>query len=273
MPSFTTDALFSNDIRTGIIPALDISLVTEKSKFQNVVRSTADVDGVLGYKLSGLYSLRKGLETTAQTLNEAIDSLNKNLSGRHKKILDYQKFGSDGGAFMKGLVRDNHELVDAFIYFPFTGPMGQKAIIEEIRKYKKVPIAGGKVTFVGAPESEGGYIPDSVINRMYLNSVLLDVPNYVFPASRPDDCQFYKGLLEKLLKEIGQKPNFFPTGLGKQGGDLIKAMDILSPSNSPSNVYFIVGREISEAPDPREAARKLAEVALQHDTELLEKKS
>ena len=268
MPPFPTDILFPND-RTGIIPALDVSLLYDKPKFEKIVTGTADIPGVLGYKLSGLYSLRKGLEETVQTLGEAVDSLNKSLSGKHKKILDYQKLGSDGGAFMTGLVRDIHDLVDAIIIFPFTGPFGQKAVIEEIRKYKKVPIAGGKVTFVGAPESEGGYIPDSVIPRMYLNSVLANVPNYVFPASRPADCTPYKALLQKMLKEVGLEPNFFPTGLGKdkQGGDLIETMGILYP-----NVYFIIGREISNAPDPGEAARRLAEAALQHDKKLLDKK-
>ncbi|TAL47191.1 hypothetical protein EPN87_03460 [archaeon] len=266
MTSYPTDSLFPNK-RTGIIPALDISLVYDNPRFEHVVTSTADIPGVIGYKLSGLYSIRRGLEETVSTLTNAIDSLNKNLSRRHKKILDYQKLGGDGGTFMKGMIKDIYDLVDGIIIFPWAGPLGQKAVVEEIRKNNKVPIAGGKVTFIGAPESEGGHIPESAITRMYLNSILLDVPNFVLPASRPEDCQQYKSVLGKMAKEADLNLSFYPTGLGKdqQGGDLIKTYDILHPINT----YFILGREVAESPNPRETATRLTEALLQHDKELV----
>ena len=238
MHSFETDILFPSDVRTGIIPALDINPYSEREKFERVVTGTADVLGVIGYKFGGLRSLRKGLEYSVQTFQKTVDSLNAQLSKKHKKIFDYQKLGADGEKFMRDMIKDNHDLVDAFIYFPFTGPFGQVGIIEEIREHFKTPIAGGPVTFVGSPESEGGYIPQSANIRMFVNSVLANVPNYVFPASRPEDCELYKPSLVKFLKERGLKPNFFPTGLGKdkQGGDLIKTLDILHPFNT----YFIM---------------------------------
>jgi orotidine-5'-phosphate decarboxylase len=229
--------------RRGIIPALDVD---DLVKIERIVSQTYQVEGVVGYKLSGRLSLRRGLEATVNIIRKFTDL---------PLILDYQKAGTDIPSVETAFVKSVHDLIDGIIFFPQSGPQSQTALVHSAYECGLIPIAGGLMTHPGYTHKEGGYVSHRAITHMYLHSVKLGVTHFILPGNRPDLAAPYKRLLVKGLARAGLEPRFLVPGIGAQGGDISLAFRMCDPHP----FYAIVGRAITRAADPAQAIRRFVQ--------------
>jgi orotidine-5'-phosphate decarboxylase len=93
-------------------------------------------------------------------------------------------------------------------------------------------IVGGMMTHDGYIKSEGGYLDDDSIIRIYRDAWNLGVRRFVTPLTRPE-------FVQQLVKEIPgiAESEFYSPGFGAQGG---------SRANYPpiAKHYVIVGRRL-----------------------------
>ena len=104
-----TDGLFH--LKYGIIPACDIESLSELEK---LVELTANIEGIVGYKIGFSLGLRYGLPTVVDTIEKYTDL---------PIIYDHQKAGTDipqmGNNFAKVCKNCG---VNGVIIFPQAGP-------------------------------------------------------------------------------------------------------------------------------------------------------
>jgi Orotidine-5''-phosphate decarboxylase len=239
----------------GIIPACDVDRLEDLEK---LVKSTCDIDGIVGYKVGAILGLKYGLLTVVKSIS------------RHTNlpiIYDHQKFGTDipdicGGSMLE-VLKDSG--IDIVIIFPQAGPATLKAAIkgsddpkkQNVKgcyKYGLVPIVGGEMTHEKYLEESGGYLRNDAPERMYLDAAELGVEYFVVPGTKVDKMEKYRSLLSTIITE----PKFLFPGIGNdyQGGDIVKAFAAVKPFPS----YAIVGRSIYAAPDIKEATEKLCKI-------------
>ena len=96
--------------------------------------------------------------------------------------------------------------------------------------------------------SEGGYIDDAAVNKIYANAASLGVTHYVVPGNKPEVIKNIRNLL--LANEID--PIFYAPGFISQGGSISEAANVAGP-----HWHAIVGRAIYEARDVRKIALSL----------------
>jgi orotate phosphoribosyltransferase len=218
----------------GIIPACDVSL----NKFEELVRVTADIDSVVAYKIPAI-SGRKGWETW---ISIARKYTQKPL------IYDHQKASTDipdtGKDFMAEVKAAGF---DAVILFPESGPSTQWEWVHSAFEQDLEVLAGGEMTHPRLKASEGGYINDDALIRMYILAAKAGVNNFVVPGNKPDRIELYKSEIEKAVPGI--MPAFYSPGLVAQSGKISEATKVAG-----NRWYGIVGRGIYAAPDMREAA-------------------
>ena len=220
----------------SIIPACDVSL----DIYEEIVKETADVGGIGGYKIGfflGLnYGLPKIVEITRRYTNKPI-------------IYDHQKAGTDipdmGKKFIDVCKRSG---VDAVILFPQAGPETERAWIESAFEKDLGVIVGGLMTHSKYVRSEGGYLADESIMEIYLNAMDLGVTDFVVPGNRPNDIRKIKEVLESK----GVSPIFYAPGFVAQGGEISEAAKAAG-----NRWHAIVGRGIYKAEDKKRAALEL----------------
>jgi orotidine-5'-phosphate decarboxylase len=239
----------------GIIPACDVDSIDNLDK---LVKSTCDIEGIVGYKVGAILGLKYGLPTVVKSIS------------KHTKlpiIYDHQKFGTDipdicGGSMLE-VLKDSG--IDIVIIFPQAGPATLKSAIKGSDDPKKenvkgcsgyglVPIVGGEMTHDKYLEDTGGYLKNDAPERMYLDAAELGVEYFVVPGTKVDKMVKYRSLLSNVINE----PKFLFPGIGNeyQGGDIVKAFAAVKPFPS----YAIVGRSIYAAPDIKEAAERLCKI-------------
>lgn len=220
----------------SIMPACDVSL----DIYEEIVKETADVGGIGGYKIGfflGLnYGLPKIVEITRRYTNKPI-------------IYDHQKAGTDipdmGKKFIDVCKRSG---VDAVILFPQAGPETERAWIESAFEKDLGVIVGGLMTHSKYVRSEGGYLADESIMEIYLNAMDLGVTDFVVPGNRPNDIRKIKEVLESK----GVSPIFYAPGFVAQGGEISEAAKAAG-----NRWHAIVGRGIYKAEDKKRAALEL----------------
>lgn len=223
-------------IDRSIIPACDV----DKEKYEEIIRETHDIPQVGGYKISATLGLSVGLPTIVDIARQYT---NKAL------IYDHQKAGTDipdtGKAFM-AILKDCG--IDAVILFPLSGPATQTAWIQSAQQIKLPVIVGGYMTHERFVVSEGGYIDDTAIEKMYSNAAFHGVTDYVVPGNKPEVIQKIRSLL--ALNKIDSI--FYAPGFISQGGSISEAARVAGP-----RWHAIIGRAIYEAKDLRKAALSL----------------
>ena len=220
----------------SIIAACDF----EKDKFEEVVRETCDIPEIGGYKIGATLGLSVGLPSIVRI---ARDYTSKPL------IYDHQKAGTDipdtGKAFMTMLKECG---IDAVILFPLSGPATQTAWIKSAQEVRLPVIVGGHMTHERFTVSEGGYVADEAVEKMYSNAASHGVTDYVVPGNRPDVIR----RVRELLSANKIDPVFYAPGFISQGGSISEAAHAAGP-----RWHAIVGRAIYEAADIRKAALSL----------------
>lgn len=220
----------------SIIPACDVSFL----RYEEIVKETADVDGVGGYKVGFRLGLSNGLPTVVELARHYTDK---------PVIYDHQKAGTDipdmGKEFMSVCKASG---VDAVILFPQAGPETERAWIESAFENDLGVIVGGLMTHPKYVRSEGGYLADEAIMEMYLNASELGVTDFVVPGNRPDDIR----KIREALEGKGVSPTFYAPGFVAQGGEISDATKVAGNS-----WHAIVGRGIYKAEDKKQAAIEL----------------
>jgi orotidine-5'-phosphate decarboxylase len=222
----------------SIIPACDIETIEE---FEELVKQTAEVRGIGGYKvgfeLGLVYSLPKVVETVRKYSDKPI-------------IYDHQKAGTDipdtGKNFAKVCRKAG---VDAVIFFPQAGPETERAWIYHALDNGLKVIVGGRMTHSAYAVSEGGFITDDGAMEMYRIAARAGVNNFVVPGNKPDVIKQVK----ELVESEGVSPVFYAPGFVAQGGKIEDATKVAG-----ERWHAIVGRGIYKAKDMKKAAEEHA---------------
>lgn len=222
--------------KRSVIPACDVPLEV----YEEIVRETADIDGIGGYKVGFYLALQHGLPKIVEIARKYTDK---------PIIYDHQKAGTDIPDLGKKFVDVCEKAgIDAIILFPQSGPETEKAWIESALEKDLGVIVGGLMTHPKYVRSEGGYLADEAIMEMYLNAADLGITDFVVPGNRPDDIR----RIRETLEQKGISPTFYAPGFVAQGGRISEAAKVAGDS-----WHAIVGRGIYKAKDKRQAAIEL----------------
>lgn len=219
----------------SIIPSCDVEI----GRLGEIVKATADIPEVGAYKLGFVISLSAGL-------GRAVDEIRKYTN--KPIIYDHQKAGADIPSTGTKFARVCKEAgVDAVVLFPQAGPVAQKEWIEAMLSEKLRVIVGAAMAHPSFTQSEGGYVADEAIDRIYQAAADQGVVDFVFPGTRP-------ALIERaraLLDSRGILPTIYSTGLGIEKTDMQRAYKV-----SGNRWHAIIGRAIYDAPDIRSSVNE-----------------
>jgi len=218
-----------------VIPALD---VTDLEKIKNLIRQIDGNDLIYGYKVGFALSLTFGLPRVV----EVIRSLSQKPI-----IYDHQKAATDipatGKLFAKTLKNSG---VDEVILFPQAGPATLIAWVNAGLNENLKVIVGGIMTHPQFVASEGGFINDEAITRIYRMAYDAGVWDFVVPLTK---AQATKTVYNQAY--LNERCNFYSPGYGKQGGD-VRQFDFLK------NHYIIIGRSLLNADNPGVYLKKVS---------------
>ncbi len=218
----------------SIIPACDVPTL---DAFEEIVKETADVDGIGGYKVGFELGLGYGLGKVVETARKHTDK---------PIIYDHQKAATDipdtGKNFAEVCKKAG---VDAVIFFPQAGPETERAWIYHALDNGLNVIVGGRMTHPAYAVSEGGFITDEGALDMYRIGARAGVNNFVVPGNKPDVIKQVKDVVEAE----GVSPIFYAPGFIAQGGKIEAAAKIAG-----DRFHGIVGRGIYQAKDIHAAA-------------------
>ncbi len=217
----------------SVIPACDVATISELEK---LVDATCGVRGIGAYKIGFGLGLRYGLPKVCEAIRDKTDL---------PIIYDHQKAATDipdTGELFAQVCKDAG--VDAIILFPQAGPATEKAWIDACRKKGLGVIVGGEMTHPQYKKSEGGWLDDDAIVKIYEIAKAAGIGDFVVPGNKPDRIRFYKKLLGDVV--------LYSPGLVAQGGEISD-----STKAAGDKWHAIVGRGIYGAKDMNAAAREL----------------
>lgn len=209
--------------------------------YEKILKETADIDAVGGYKLGFYLALEHGLPRLVETARKYT---NKPL------IYDHQKAGTDipdtGNKFAEVCKNSG---VDAVILFPQAGPETERAWITAAKMRGLGVIVGGLMTHKAYVKSDGGYIDDGAILRMYESAADQGVGEFVVPGNKPEHI----AEIRMVLEERGVEPVFYAPGFVAQGGSITDAARAAG-----EKWHAIVGRAVYESKDIRKTVLELS---------------
>ena len=218
----------------SVIPACDVETLEQ---FEELVKQTADVEGIGGYKIGFELGLGFGLPAVVAAARKHSDK---------PIIYDHQKAGTDipdtGKNYAKLMKRSG---VDTVIFFPQAGPETERAWIYHALDNGLKVIVGGRMTHPAYSVSEGGFITDEGALDMYRIAARAGVNNFVVPGNKPDVIKQVRDVVEAE----GVSPVFYAPGFIAQGGKIEAAAKVAG-----ERFHGIVGRGIYQAKDMHAAA-------------------
>ncbi len=218
----------------SVIPACDVETLEQ---FEELVKQTADVPGIGGYKLGFELGLGFGLPAVVKAARKYTDK---------PLIYDHQKAGTDipdtGKNFARVMKRAG---IDTVILFPQAGPETERAWIYHALDNGLNVIVGGRMTHPAYAVSEGGFITDEGALDMYRLAARAGINNFVVPGNKPAVIKQIKGIVEAE----GVSPILYAPGFVAQGGKIAAAAEVAG-----DRFHGIVGRGIYKALDMKQAA-------------------
>jgi len=222
----------------SVIVACDVNNIED---FERLIENTYDVDGIGGYKIGAILTIRYGLPKLVEVVRKLTDL--PVIYDHQKAMTDIPDLGKD---FAK-VVKDAG--ANAMIGFPQSGPATQEAWIKACKDVGLEVIVGGEMTHPKYKRSEGGYIADEALDKIYLLAAKLRVNNFVVPGNRVERVKHYKELLRPI---VGNSLTFYAPGFIIQGGMITEVAKAAGDS-----WHAIVGREIYGAKDIRASAKEI----------------
>jgi orotidine-5'-phosphate decarboxylase len=191
--------------------------------------------------------------TAPEAMEIALPKLAKMAHDHGKKVIyDHQKAGTTTATKGQRYCDACKEAgVDYAIFFPQAGYETERAWIAAAKNSGITPIIGGKMTHPKYVASEGGYIDDSAIERMYSFGKELGAMGFVAPGNQPDEIKRIRGYVDIP----GQRVELYMPGFGMkyQKGEITQA-----GAAAGKHFHPIVGRDITSAENMKEAAMALA---------------
>jgi orotidine-5'-phosphate decarboxylase len=228
----------------GILPALDID---SHEHLELVVRETSNCEGVAGYKLGLTSVLRFGLAESVRRLRDLTDL---------PIFYDHQKAGPDMPDMAEKYTAMCKEAdVDGLILFPVAGPTAVDAFVGEAVRAVLIPVVGGEIPVPDYGVSGGGYMLDDALDRILVRAVHNKADHFVLPAHDLAKIQRWS----KWIAANVDSPLVLLTGFGALGGSIETSCAAASVCKRR---FAIVGRLITGAKSPRDAAAKLYEQML-----------
>ena len=227
----------------SVIVAADVLTLTDLSELAAALK---DLPGIGGFKL--------GFTTGLQDLQRAVKIVRTHLGWELPIIYDHQKAGTDipetGAGFAEVLKAAG---VNAAILFPFAGPVTQEVWTRDCLDAGLQVITGGIMTHKQFLVSEGGYIADEAVRRIYRNACYFGCRHFVVPGTK---LEWVKGIRSLLTAELhGEDFVLYAPGFITQGGDISEC-----GKAAGEEWHAIVGRNIYEK--PTRAARREAAIAV-----------
>lgn len=229
--------------RCGVVVAIDTDTVEEAER---VIAATSAVEGVAGYKVGLTVVLRLGLAAAIEKLRRATSL---------PLIYDHQKAGPDvPDMATKFSATCRSAGVDGLILFPIAGPRAVDGFVGEAMKHRLLPIVGGDLPFPDYNAAGGGYVVDNALDLIFERALGVGADHFVVPVNTPAKLKHHAAWLKTRI----DTPTFLVPGIGPLGGTLPDAVRA-APG---CRVFGVVGRAIYAAPDPAEAAKRIAGEAL-----------
>lgn len=227
----------------GIMPALDADSLDEIAR---VVAATTRIPGVVAYKVGLTATLRLGLEGAIRMLRRETDL---------PLVYDHQKAGPDVPDMAAKFAATCREAgADGLILFPVAGPRAVDEFVGAAIANRLCPIVGGELPLPDYVVSGGGYIADDALTRIFERAIGKRADHFVVPANEPAKVARLAAFLAARIDE----PSLFLPGIGALGGSIGASFK----EAKGCRCYAVVGRAIYAAPDPGEAAKRLAGEAL-----------
>ena len=218
----------------SVIPACDVETLEQ---FEELVKQTANVDGIGGYKVGFELGYGYGVPAVVAVARKHTDK---------PIIFDHQKAGTDIPDTGKNYARVMKKSgVDAVILFPQAGPETERAWIYHCLDNELKVIVGGRMTHPAYAVSEGGFITDEGALEMYRIAARAGVNNFVVPGNKPDVIK----QVREAVEAEGVSPVFYAPGFIAQGGKIADATKVAG-----DRFHGIVGRGIYSVPDMHAAA-------------------
>jgi len=210
-----------------LIPALD---VTDLETVDRLAAAIGRHPAVYGFKVGFALGLTHGLGRVVAAIRRHSD---------RPVIYDHQKAATDipdTGSLFAGTMKGAG--VDEVILFPQAGPETLAAWIQALRERELKIIVGGLMTHPAYMASEGGFLADEGIERIYRLAVDAGVKAFVVPLTKPE-------AVEALVRAVPFPADaaFYSPGFGKQGGDPARFASIRTH-------HLIAGRSLLESRDP-----------------------
>lgn len=227
------------DLDRSVIPACD---VPNLGTLGSIAREVSGVRGIGALKVGLELVIPYGLPAVVQTIRRHDEKL--------RVIYDHQKGGTDipdlGGKFAKAVKTAG---ADAAILFPQAGAKTHREWVKACQGEGLRVMVGGHMTHAEYIASEGGYITDEAPRRIYEEAAGMGVTDFIVPGNNPGSVRLYREVLEGILG----KDNFdlYAPGFVAQGGSISEA-----GKAAGNHWHAIVGRDIYQAADKREAAER-----------------
>lgn len=262
----------------GIIVACD---VPNQDELTNLVRQTADLERILGYKIGKTLGLRFGLPEIVSTIRNHTEL---------PIIFDGQKEGNDVKYTVEEFVDCYVESgVDGVIIFPFAGPENVVGFIELLRANDLPPIGGFELTqpiFYGS-DKDGieSVLSDHDLSESRKNNLRerfneFQFSGFIRRASREDVLKIYAGMDLEYHIAPGNKPeavrqkrsllndfglddfSFLMPGIGRQKGTIQESF-AAAGAREERPAYAIIGSAIYNGSGPSGSADGIRDAAEQ----------
>jgi orotidine-5'-phosphate decarboxylase len=227
----------------SLIVAMDV----DGAWFYDLVAALELVENIGAVKF-GFFQLNTGIESCVDLVRSSLGDI--------PIIYDHQKIGSGvtdaGSKFARTLKRAG---VAAVIIYPFTGPRIQEVWIQSLQDEGLIVLVGGVMTHPNFLVSEGGYVADEAVLKIYSLAIEQGVKYFLVPGNKLQWVSQIKALLDHELG-VG---NYVLCGNGfiRQGGDLLRCMELVG-----NKLHAIIGSAIYQhknIEDMRKAAVMIAE--------------
>lgn len=226
----------------GVVCACDVPSLDALAR---LLEAIDPVEGLVGYKLGSLLTLRYGL-------GEVMKAVRK-LTAR-PVLYDHQKAGLDIPSMAREYAAACREAgVDALILFPLAGPSGVDAFVGETLRVGLRPVVGGALPLKDYTTRGGGYVAPTALGRIAERAWTLGARDFIVPAT---DLPAVRAHARRFAGREGSR--LFLPGIGALGGELGQAF----AAAGDLATYAIIGRAIYAAPRPGETARRFAGEAL-----------
>ena len=226
-------------IQKSIIPSCDVSNLED---LKDLISGTKKINNIGAYKIGFELVLTYGLPKVVNAIKDIT---------KLPIIYDHQKAGNDvpkmGKRFANVCKKSG---VSAVILFPFAGPISEEVWIKECQDVELPVIVGGCMSHYGFSESDGGFISEASLERIYKIAIDCGIKDFVVPYNKPNLTMSYI----KMFKDAGIRFTLYSPGF-VDDTEMIKKFKEMAGNNW----HLIIGSAIYRFANIQDTTRYLIE--------------